>query len=129
MEIKPESLRIGNLMKEHYTGKIISVIELTEKSITFSDSFIGKWQAEPIEVSEEILLKVGFEVIDDNPKQKPHYKGDVLFKIIDFEFSNSMKDGFVSYQINNGETAIKYIHQLQNLYFALTGTELNTSGL
>lgn len=125
MEIKPESLRIGNLMKEHYTGKIISVIELTEKSITFSDSFIGKWQAEPIEVSEEILLKVGiiyrsFYVVGTGNCNKWQLDDFILLKNIDGDFYCPLS----AYN-----PVLEFVHELQNLYFALTGQELNISVL
>lgn len=129
MNIKPESLRIGNLMREHYTDKIISVIELKEKSITFSDSFIGKWQADPIELTEEILLKVGFEK-KLNGKIVP-YDINEIYRIY------SDKDGFEFWVLDKDyeEVAycklckLTYLHQLQNLLYSLCGKELDVSKL
>lgn len=72
----------------------------------------------PIPLTEEWLLKLGG--ID---------KGFIFFKakrkVIKFEWSSRVvstgkRYGFKSSKYNN----IKYVHQLQNLYFALTGEEL-----
>ena len=66
---------------------------------------------EPIPLTEEILLKCGFE-----------YDGDGIYGVdnvyYDFYFS---KTGVVVRGLNN---KIYHLHQLQNLYFALTGEEL-----
>lgn len=124
--IQANELMIGNWVKFHSKFEKVTLIDgdgyinLSQSDI-IPDSSIG---LSGIPLTEEILLKCGFEVIDDNPKQKPHYKGDILFKVLDFEFTNSMCDGFKCYQINNGETIIKSLHQLQNLFHALTGQEL-----
>ena len=76
----------------------------------------------PIELTEEILLKCGFEL-----------KG-IIFRInngfdnqFDINYSLS-RDMFYYYSSKYGiytEVEIKYLHQLQNLYFALTNEELN----
>jgi hypothetical protein len=58
---------------------------------------------EPIPLTEEWLLKFGFI-----------WHGDI--KILK-GYLNNYVDG-------NGETHLKYVHQLQNLYFALTNEEL-----
>lgn len=110
--MKVQELRIGNLFQEQKTKKIIEVIELSQEKIVFSGVFSAEWQAEPIPLTEEWLLKFGF---------------------IDFE-----KESFSYYIENNGEIVLKksgldilydypiqYVHQLQNLYFDLTGEELS----
>jgi len=116
--MKPSELRIGNLMQEHYTGKIISVIKLTEKTITFSGSFIGKWQAEKIPLSEEILLKCGFR--SNSELEIGH------LKFIWYGNDNLGIKGILGLIKPN---SIKYLHELQNIVRALCGQELNTSGL
>ncbi len=64
------------------------------------------------------MLKFGFEYASD-----PDYY-NITFEILDFYFqSNTELEGFVSIQINQ-KLVIKYVHQLQNLYFALSGEEL-----
>lgn len=66
----------------------------------------------PIKLTEEILLKCGF---------KRSITGN--FEITDFVFSlcNNTICSIVS---SNFKPTIKYLHQLQNLYFALTNEEL-----
>lgn len=68
----------------------------------------------PIELTEEILLKCGFEF--------SHITGDERV------FSNKKINLLINTYDNNiikfNVFIIKHLHQLQNLYFALTGTEL-----
>ncbi len=69
---------------------------------------------EPIPLTEEWLIKFGFKVEPDDDFtiwQKGQLEG-----LYDF------KDG--TYEYNSTVLEIKYVHQLQNLYFALTGEEL-----
>jgi hypothetical protein len=70
----------------------------------------------PIPLTEEWLLRFGF--ID----------GEILeFDDLLFDVGNSMRYNFEDSTIGMGyygNIKIKYVHQLQNLYFALTGKEL-----
>jgi hypothetical protein len=70
----------------------------------------------PIPITEEWLLKFGF-------KKEPSYWINDSFEIKDYG------DGSFRYGINFFEYGIgecfKYVHQLQNLYFAINQTELN----
>jgi len=136
--MEANELRIGNyILKSLKSGngrKINDKIGVQDIVRIYENT--GSFNYESIPLTEEWLLKFGFKIIDDNPKQKPQYKGDIIFKILDFEFSNSDKsnnnNGFYCYEINNGDTIINYVNQLQNLYFALTGEELlitNTNNL
>jgi len=73
----------------------------------------------PIELTEELLLKCGFNLITDD--------GGVVGKYTywsnDFIELNNLGYWFVvSTDFNHPK--INYLHQLQNLYFALTQTEL-----
>ena len=71
----------------------------------------------PIALTEEWLLKFGFEKEKEGSN---YYKGCLYWWSGDFyqEFYN---EGAESLMISQG---VKYVHQLQNLYFALTGIEL-----
>lgn len=64
---------------------------------------------QPIPLTDEWLLKFGFIEFEAE-----YFKKD-NFKIVK-SFDNYWLDGF--------GTELKYVHQLQNLYFALTGIEL-----
>lgn len=77
----------------------------------------------PIPLTEEILLKCGFE----NGK---YYK-NLRIKANDYLHSIKFFRGKWIYSTDESDAAcyslveLKYLHQLQNLYFALTGEELN----
>lgn len=74
-------------------------------------------EIEPILLTEEWLLKLGFE---------PH-------KSIDGSFSHYAKDVF-TYNTNHGwwlfsqrlfdQSRLEYVHQLQNLFYAITGKDV-----
>lgn len=77
----------------------------------------------PIKLTEELLLKCGFKEIKNEPRK--------WFKIKTKKRGVSLDICFSSKRIvlNNGYDFvdllyIKYLHQLQNLYFALTNEEL-----
>ena len=113
--MKASELRLGNLFIEEYSGKIIEVIGLEKNRITFSGLFLDKWQAKPIPLTEEWFLKLGFET--DNIEW---WNGIITIGIYE--------DGL--FYCPTGQTYIRrgkeiqYLHQLQNLYFALIGEEL-----
>lgn len=118
--IKANELRIGNILKHKrgesfvVTGSILAIMDLKNDLSAIL----------PIYLSEEILLKLGFI----SHKRKGICQKYVLFVLGDFSY-NTLSDKF--YILDRGDWFIqpKYVHQLQNLYFALTGQELNTSGL
>ena len=68
----------------------------------------------PIPLTEEWLFKFGFVVTDG-------LFGNKYRKSIDFY---TMKDKSIGFVFDDYCITIKYLHQLQNLYFALTGQEL-----
>jgi len=115
--IKENELRIGNRLLYHINE---DGIEWDICTIDWQDI---KWIAEdtewfnkkhkPIPLTEEWLLKFGFEVIN---KSFYHYNKK---PILDYT-KDLNNDWYIL--INDGEKVyLKYVHQLQNLYFALTG--------
>ena len=117
--IQPQELRIGNYI--FYKNEIFEV-DAISKSHTYllKGKNIVKTTPEclnPIPLTEKILLKFGFE------KQHNEDDFDYWFKkgfCDDILWEHS--EGFC-HSLNYGGD-IKYVHQLQNLYFALTGEEL-----
>jgi hypothetical protein len=77
--------------------------------------FIDIAELAPIPLTEEWLLKFGFV-------QGRNYPGWVLLK--DLEKGDYIDDNVLFEFFEPGYDHIKYVHQLQNLYFALTGEEL-----
>lgn len=76
----------------------------------------------PIELTEEWLLKMGFELFTQQ-KNYPlfFYKGNSYNRSL----SVSIHSDFCRVNVVNQEiTTLKYVHQLQNVFHALTGEEL-----
>lgn len=112
--IKATELRIGNWVDQPNKGvtKVTSI--LNDLQIRTETGYVDKY-CRAIPLTEEWLLKFGFDeiVIEGYPVYQSnrgfaieYYKDESVFLILDFE------------------VRIKYVHQLQNLYFALYGEEL-----
>lgn len=81
----------------------------------------GRFLIEGIEITEEWLVKLGFE------KQKGIYRS--FYQSNDNNYLSICFDDDRYYFMDVNEdpsfSGFNYVHQLQNLYFALTGTELD----
>jgi hypothetical protein len=86
----------------------------------------------PIPLTPEILEKCGFVVVH---KANNHYTINdpngfkdshkiAIFHTVNNQWHIAFSDTFSGYKDYIPTTKIKYLHQLQNLYFALTGEEL-----
>ena len=133
--MKPQDLRIGNYVYYENTTHIISgimgskiyswwvkdgkpVIEYEQKDIggaQVENPYIDVISRhEPIPLTEEWLIKLGIEF-----KDKKHLywvKGAFNLELTE--------EGDVYFEVYSHYIDVKYVHQLQNLYFALTGEEL-----
>ena len=107
-------LRIGNLFIEENSKEIIEVIGLEKNRVVFSGIFLDKWQAIPIPLTEEWLIKFGFETKGSFYR----VKGSRFVEII------SHGDGLDVCSQSILLLHIKYVHQLQNLFFSLTNEHL-----
>lgn len=133
--MKAQDIRIGNLLthtNENGTFNIV-VKEILESGINthFNNGtwFIELDNIKPIPLTEEILLKSGFGMRDD--QYFLIIPTGVASNSIYLEFEIAKGDVFGSMWIDK-ETKntrkifleIQCIHQLQNLFFALTGEEI-----
>lgn len=130
--MKESELRICNLVTTIFENKPVLVNSI--KKHKAKDGFIITIGVEgfnknseqpvllehvyPIPLTEEWLLKFGFEKIGEN------YENDWLLihthlKTKELHFILNLPN---SHQYNI--TVLNYVHQLQNLYFVLTGEEL-----
>lgn len=123
-----QELRIGNIVSD-FGGREAGVSAITERgTIKLSsehytdESFnLNERVITPIPLTPEILEKCGFEKVD-------HIHGYSFWSIIRKRKQYNVpvisiyenKTEINGYIINH----ITYLHQLQNLYFALTGKEL-----
>ena len=125
--MKANELRIGNWVYQDYVKENVTVSGLYESSdecwynIHNGESRGPIQSFKPIPLTEEWLIKFGFE--DDNGEielQLGNYTGAYLwFNNVSKQLRLVSGDGkFLSHD------KLKYVHQLQNLYFALTGEEL-----
>jgi hypothetical protein len=116
--MKAEELRIGNLVLIPYnkSNKQEGFFEATISQIVDFGAYIKPEDYEPILLTEEWLLKFGFA---SNPYQDRYEKG-----VLHIECDKTK--GYLQLWCEQLPQAIfiKYVHQLQNLYFALTGEEL-----
>jgi hypothetical protein len=122
--MKASELRIGNYVKfdnyedEYYKVSGCDISELSDELIDLN--------ASPIQLTEEWLLMFGFI------RHHYDYANDVIYikNIADNEIDNAEFEwGVYPNELGSGiqiknRKSLKYVHQLQNLYFALTGKEL-----
>jgi hypothetical protein len=130
--MKSNELRIGNYI-------LISVLsdngnfeyemfKVNSTTIRDAERYGDEWNAEPIALTEEWLLKFGFK--KGNSIYPEGYSINILNT--DTYLRPSFEGGFYwGFNLRNKSDCelynakpIKYVHQLQNLYFALTGNEL-----
>lgn len=107
--MKAEELRIGNETKQ---GTVISFYE-RGIHVGYGKCFDYN-EAEPIPLTEEWLLNMGFEI-------KQGVFGNEYWGKINLYTSSNKK---IVFCFDKFLQEIKHVHQLQNLYHALTNNEL-----
>ncbi len=112
-------LRIGNLIL--VDGEITEITGVKKSTVFFSDGFqmFIAGGLEPIPLTEEWLIKFGLNKTVDHPARKLYENDDIC--PLWFSDKKGINDFYAS-RVRICEC--KYVHQLQNLYFALTGEEL-----
>ena len=126
--INAKELRIGNLVEYKITDKFDERKEWWEVSEIDADDihWLSKVDTNDddfraIPITEEWLLKFGFSEIG-GCNEKDFTNGDYNI------FINSIGEvNFLFFREGDWYQKISYVHQLQNLYFALTGSELTVA--
>lgn len=135
--MKPEELRISNYVDTGRGYAQIHCFAYTEVRVYLNPT--GKQprrfgflisELKPIQLTKEWLVKFGFEYDEGEIQQ-----GNNLFlqcnARINIVYADGDKNCVSIYQdgklIDLAHGIVKYVHQLQNLYFALTGKELTTN--
>lgn len=129
--MSPSELRVNNLVRFVKEDKIS---EIGHHNLGLLLSNPASNDFEPIPLTEEWLLKFGFEKEREgnvevfwpvNTKIREVFYGqlhpDFIIRVIERE--DKSFGYFIDLDIVN--KSIESVHQLQNIYFALTGEELN----
>lgn len=127
MAIQSKDFRVGNWLQDTQFKKPFYVSALDIYEISKRENYDG---LEPLPLTPEILKKCGFADYNSLPSEYPGEYDLRLYYI--YEKSHY---AYLSFK-NNSLILIdgdglgiciekKYLHQLQNLYYALCGEELN----
>jgi hypothetical protein len=125
--IKATELRIGNYIKLMFNYEDYETIQVTSDELVDVDKKRADY--EPLPLTEDWLFKFGFKNTDKDDNDYITYtdanhdyylqidtrRRDGKYTILDNSFDDLRAFSMVD---------IVYVHQLQNLYFALTGEEL-----
>ena len=120
--IQPQELRIGNYVE--YNGEII---KLDGSLLCCYIQNELEFPLNPIPLTEEILLKLGFNEVEGERWCDMHEEFEECnyYYLSMFEiYYNPETDRFEDDSLYHFNVTLKYVHQLQNLFFALAGGEL-----
>jgi hypothetical protein len=119
-----KQLRIGNLVEIENHTKVCEVIEIKEKSLRVSyirsdngmvhNPIIEIDRIKPIPLTEKILISLG-GILDWE---------DDTYVFGNFAVSVNKKSEALMFLKNEQIAEFNYLHQFQNLFFALTNQEL-----
>ena len=129
--MEAKELRIGNIFgfgemiheATHWDIRNLRVQELKgKKSLTYK----------PVSLTEEWLLKFGFKCVHiknihytvNDPNGVAELHKISIFPTVNNQWHIAFSDELNGYKDYIPTTKISHVHQLQNLYFALTGEEL-----
>jgi hypothetical protein len=128
--IEARELRIGNFVdceRPLYDEKFITVESVSFDSINLNFREYELEKLQPIPLTEEWLLKFGFELETDDGDVK-YYEIQRFWYYVIFDHGDvrlDIKTGKnITHTVFYMDERFQYVHQLQNLYFALTGEEL-----
>lgn len=141
--MKAQDLRIGNLVTDNWGSSIYEVDSINSKGISLFVEDDGNWSElakkwvgaeyefediKGIELTEEWLIKLGLipdrSVLFELPISiQEKCKGDMGFKKSAFFFNN--REDVNMWMDCQTRVCVKYVHEVQNLVYALTGEELD----
>lgn len=115
--MKAKNLRIGNLLDLYGT---IATLQGSDFYHHFSNDNRKLSRFKPLEINEHWLISLGFS--------KNVRKLETIYRLGQFEYATSCKSIDIEFEglecCITHTTDVKYVHELQNLFFAFTGTEL-----
>jgi hypothetical protein len=134
--IKANELRIGNWVAdecEPYHFQVEQLRKYVGDSIWafYRKGSIKAKEITPIPLTEEWLIRFGFEwsTIDKDYRLFPSAEIKIIADVIEGSACCMLYTRTIHTYYKPIYSPITYVHQLQNLYFALTQTELTLSKL
>ena len=124
--MKAKDLRLGNYVTDN-SGFTMYVVGIYEDTVLLNFEGnegdvleVSEDDLKPIALDKEMLLKLGYKIyVSDNGWDRYSKKG------IDFHLSPLISGGYIpSFHINGEYHIIKYLHELQNLFYMLKNEEL-----
>jgi hypothetical protein len=114
--MEARELRISNLV--YSNGEVVQIVQIERryKEVYRINDVDNNQALKPIPLTEEWLLKFGF-------KWKNHSLNNDKIRIYSFKGNGDYSAHFTMGS-NLIDIELKYVHQLQNLVYALTGKEL-----
>ena len=118
--IKPNELKHGNIIKTPYgEHKLYGVspdcIQIDIEGVIYD---FDLEDGEPIELNKQWLKDFGFFKYEKDCYQNKVLYMENGFTTLECDLKNKV------FYVDNMELKLKYVHQLQNLIFSLTGEEL-----
>ena len=116
--------RIGNLIE--CDGNILEVIRISKDVINYETLIksnglqTNSGRKIPIKITQEWLVKLGFTI-----ENKPN--GDIEYFYKDYRYSLIYKENYDGYFFCDDDIVLRdleFIHEVQNIYFALIGIEI-----
>jgi hypothetical protein len=119
--MKASELRIGNLI--YQDGEVTEVLRLNSTTINSS----GEDDCSGIPLTEEWLIRAGFELSYTGSDFK-NYRKEGFDQLADYGVQcvvlKEKHPAYLKCGYYENEIDCQYIHQLQNLFYCLTGEEL-----
>lgn len=122
--MKATELRINNLVYNDFTRKQMEVYPMMIVQLSKMDN-LDNSNIKPIPLTEDWLLKFGFEYkVEELGVKFYELQIGISFISISIEGHFNINSGESYWYMDRDFKTPKYVHQLQNLYFALTNEEL-----
>ena len=109
--INVNEIRMGNMITYYPTGKLVTIDYDHVKSFLKNPE-----EYNPIPLTPELLQAAGFEETEEKNWRIP---------LSPFQLHLNEAGVFQYLLVNAGERSVDSVHQLQNLYYALTNEELH----
>lgn len=133
--MKAKNFRIGNVIK--YDNRIFTIDTIAEEfptldTIEFGVGVVDWNNIELIEITEDWLQEMGFKVYADSSICKGWAIGENPIThdyLLTLTWMKNDDGTLAECFYKNGHFVIKYVHELQNLFFAITRQELELETL